>query len=205
MMSARDWLSPKAEIVFWYLSSLSEQVVHVLGFLKRSRVIFISVLKATQETEENKSLIFRTALWPWLQTHNLCCIWGEHDNRLLFLPICLLTKWFRTKVDSSASPCLLGCITKSEGWNLWLQLFLKQLATKSDKQRDDFLVQHSGQDHRVMWWNGEVFMRTPVQNSKSLSNLALVPISIKAPCLTAALFGESLATAKELFSIRTVH
>lgn len=92
MMSARDWLSGKAEIVVWFQSCLPEQVLRGLRFLKMSRVIFISVLKATQESEENKSLIFRTAFWPWLQMHHLCCIWGEHDNRLPSLPDLLANK-----------------------------------------------------------------------------------------------------------------
>lgn len=52
MISDRDWLSPKVQIVFCYLPSLPESVVHMLRFLKTSRVIFISVPSTTQGNKE---------------------------------------------------------------------------------------------------------------------------------------------------------
>lgn len=52
MTTKKGWLHPKAEIIFCYLPSCPERVVHVLTFLKMSRVIFVCILNATQETEE---------------------------------------------------------------------------------------------------------------------------------------------------------
>lgn len=75
MTISRDWLSPKVEIVFCYLPPFPELMLDVPRFLEMSRVIFVSVLSATQET--------RGAL---ATCSNLC--WGEHDN---YIVVCA---WF---------------------------------------------------------------------------------------------------------------